>query len=194
MLTNRMPSGEKAINRIGPMGSGVKREIRNPPGRLSGKLVSFTASDSCVGVGSGVGPGGNVAVGDGTRVGVRAAVGVPFGVAGVTPVSVGCGIGVGDGASVGVGIFSGVAIGTCSEIVVGERIIVCWGVRVDWEAGVGNWTGLVKGTDSRVAAGGRSTVGSGSPHATRRRIIAIGSNNPSPIRNTSCLHSLVALC
>ena len=41
-VTNRMPSGENAMNRKGPRDSVVNKDIRNPSGRVSGKLVSFT--------------------------------------------------------------------------------------------------------------------------------------------------------
>ena len=94
-VTNRMPSGEKAMNLKGPMDSGVNTDIRNPTGRVNGKSVSLTPW------GAGVRTG--VAVVDGTGVGVRAVARVGFSVAvageGVTPVAVGCAAGVGDWAA-----------------------------------------------------------------------------------------------
>ena len=55
-MTNRMPSGEKAMNRSGPMNSGVNWDILNPAGNDRGNLVSL------IGLGVGTGAGMEVAV------------------------------------------------------------------------------------------------------------------------------------
>ena len=65
------------MNRIGPMGCGVKRDMRNPAGRISGKVVSLTAFGVVAGaaVGTGVSVGDRVGVAMGSAVGVAAEVG-----------------------------------------------------------------------------------------------------------------------
>ena len=86
-VTNRMPSGEKAMNRKGPRDSVVNKDIWNPSGRVSGKLVSFTVWDAAAGVRTSVEVGPSVAVGDGVAA----------------PVTAGCRVGVTTGWRTGVG-------------------------------------------------------------------------------------------
>ncbi len=65
------------MNRIGPMGCGVKRDTRKPAGRVSGKFVSLIAFGVAAeaAVGTGVSVGDCVGVAAGSTVGVAAEVG-----------------------------------------------------------------------------------------------------------------------
>ena len=80
------------------MRCGVKRDMRNPAGRVSGNFVSLTAS----GVAAGAAVGTGVSVGDRAGVAAGAAVG--------TGVSVGDGVGVAAGSADGVAAKVGTAV------------------------------------------------------------------------------------
>ena len=75
MVTSRMPSGEKAMNRSGPMNSGVNWAILNPVGNVRGNLVSLIGLGVWTGVG--VSAGAEAAVGRdvGSNLGNGVAVG-----------------------------------------------------------------------------------------------------------------------
>ena len=179
-VTNRMPSGEKAMNRKGPMDSGVNKDIRNPVGRVSGKPVSFPVW----GDGAGVKVGPSVAVEDGTGVDVPAAVGVGGGC--VAPVAVGCGSGVVKATRVGET--------TCWEAGVVEGSRVKSGIGVPSAAAAGDWAVSVGGTNSELPLDNRVAAGSEEPQASKNKTIGTNADNANPIRNTIHPQCLTILC
>ena len=143
MLTNKMPSGEKAMNRKGPISSGVNREIRNPSGRVRGKSVSLINSGVGIVEGGGVSIGGDT--GPDTGVGVGPGAGV------VVCVAVGCSVDV--GVSVGGRPGVGGSVGTSGGMEEAVGIVV--GVNV------GLTVGSVIGCASAVAIFGTGLVEAG---------------------------------
>ena len=143
------------MNRIGPMGCGVKRVMRNPAGRVSGKFVSLTAFGVAAGaaVGTGVSVGDRAGVAGGAAVGTGVSVGDRAGAAGGA--AVGTGVSVGDRVDVAVGPIVGVAAGVGTAVAIGD------------EAGAASPTG-VPATTSPGAVGLGADTGSGSPQAARR--------------------------
>ncbi len=144
------------MNRMGPMGCGVKRDTRNPAGRDSGKLVSLTASGVAAGaaVGTGVSVGDRVGVAVGSVVGVAAEMESGVAIADAAGAAIGTGMSVGDG----VGVFVGLAVGVAGE--------------AETAATIGDAAGEAPATGVPTTAGPEAVglgvdTGSSSPQAAR---------------------------
>ena len=136
------------------MGRGVKRDMRNPAGRVSGKFVSLIA----FGVAAGAAVGTGASVGDCVGVAVGSAVGVAAEVGTAVAIGDAAGGAVGTGASVGDCVGVGSAVAVVAE--------VGTAVPIGDEAGAASATG-VPATTSPAAVGLGADTGSGSPQAAR---------------------------
>ena len=139
---------------MGPMGCGVKRDMRNPAGRDSGKLVSLTpfgvAARAAVGTGVSIGDRG-VAVGSAVGVAAEAGTAVVIGDA---------------GAAVGTGVLVGVRVGVAAGSADGVAAEVGTAVTIGDAAREASVTG-VPTTASPGAIGLGVDTGSASPQAAR---------------------------
>jgi len=148
MVTNRMPSGEKAMNRSGPMNSGVNWAILNPLGNVRGNLVSLIGLGVGIGVGAEVGVVIGVAVGGGIGVGVGAGSCVPVGAGAEAAV----------GRDVGSSLGNGVAVGN-GELVAATEVGADIGLAVRTAAGGrGGWIVDVGTTEPQADAIPATTV------------------------------------
>lgn len=155
-----MPSGEKAMNRSGPMNSGVNWAILNPVGNVRGNLVSLIALGvgTGVGVGAGVGIGARDEVGGGVAVSVGLGIAVRRGVAAGSCASVGVGAGPAVESDVAGNLGNGVAVGN-GELVAATTVGVDIGVAVRTAAGDRRgWTAEVGITEPQANAIPATTV------------------------------------